>query len=478
MMASDRSDLCVQVLETVPSCERLSRLLECFSTEFARTPSFVVRCSGRVNIIGEHVDYCGYPVFPMAIEQTILLAVASSDDNLLHIKNTNNNFKPYKCNVLTFSIDVPSVGGPNWYQYVLCGVKGILENNSIQHDASRGMMIMLSGNIPPASGLSSSSAIVSATVLATAFMHNATLNKQTLATISAECEKFIGTQGGGMDQAIAYLAQEGCAQLIEWNPLRATPIKLPANAVFVIANSLSEANKAATSDFNQRVVECRLASRFLAKQMKLNWRDLSRFADLQKALGYSLEQMITIVHTNLPLNVYTRADMLKLLEVTEEDFSENLLTPNTRDSQTFKLKQRALHVFQEALRVQQYIETAKTTPDDCISHMKTLMKQSHESLRTLYECSHENLDRIVHISDQLGVGTRLTGAGWGGCVVALCDGVEESKRFVETLKTEFYAHIPKAQASDIASLCFTTSPQRGAEIYLLEKEKNIYGPSA
>ncbi|KFB48370.1 AGAP005012-PA-like protein [Anopheles sinensis] len=477
-MTTDTSDLCVQVLGTIPSCERISRLVKCFSNEFSRAPSFVVRCSGRVNIIGEHVDYCGYPVFPMAIEQTILLAVAPSNDNLLHIKNANNNFKPYKCNVLTFSIDVPSVGGPNWYQYVLCGVKGILDSTAIKHDAPRGMLIMLSGNIPPASGLSSSSAIVSATVLGTAYMHNATLNKQTLATISAECEKFIGTQGGGMDQAIAYLAQEGCAQLIEWNPLRATPIQLPSNAVFVIANSLSEANKAATSDFNQRVVECRLASRLLAKQMKLNWRDLNRFADLQKALGYSLEEMESLVNGKLPQNSYTRAELLNLLEVTEDDFVENLLTPNTRNSQTFKLKQRALHVFQEALRVQQFIETAKTTSDDSVSRMKTLMRQSHESLRSLYECSHENLDRIVQISDQLGVGTRLTGAGWGGCVVALCDGLDESKRFVEALKNEFYASIPKAQSCDIATLCFATSPQRGAEIYLMDKQNDILSLSS
>ena len=86
--------------------------------------------------------------------------------------------------------------------------------------------------------------------------------------------------------------------------------------------------------------------RLLAKQMKLNWRELNRFADLQKALGYSLEQMDALVHANLSLNVYTRTDLLKLLEVTEEDFTENLLTPNTRNSQTFKLKQRAFHVFQ------------------------------------------------------------------------------------------------------------------------------------
>lgn len=86
-----------------------------------------------------------------------------------------------------------------------------------------------------------------------------------------------------MDQAIAFLAQEGClpeisyllinslqhiyiqgcAQFIEWNPLTATPISLPENSVFVIANSLAEANKAATSDFNQRVVECRVGCRFV-----------------------------------------------------------------------------------------------------------------------------------------------------------------------------------------------------------------------
>ncbi|ETN58226.1 galactokinase [Anopheles darlingi] len=480
-MSTNKSDVCVPVLEHSsfhqymatpnfpPTPPRFVRLLSCFSNEFSCAPKFVVRCTGRVNIIGEHIDYCGYPVFPMAIEQSILLAVAPSNDNLLHIKNVDSSFKPYKCNVLNFSIDVPSSGGPSWYQYVLCGVKGILSNSSINHEEPCGMFIMLSGNIPPASGLSSSSAIVSASVLATAYMHNTTLKKETLATVSAECEKFIGTQGGGMDQAIAYLAQEGCAQLIEWNPLRATPIQLPANAVFVIANSLSEANKAATSDFNQRVVECRLACRVLAKQMKLNWRTLCRFADLQKALGYTLEDMESLVNSNLTQLSYTRPEILKMLEVSDEDFSENLLTANTRTAQTFKLKQRALHVFQEALRVEQFIKIAKTTPADAIDRMKTLMRQSHESLKTLYECSHENLDKIVQLADSNGIGTRLTGAGWGGCTVALCDGLEESKRFIDVLKKEFYSNLASSQSDQIDAHIFATSPQRGAEIYLIGK---------
>lgn len=59
--------------------------------------------ASRVNIIGEHVDYCGYPVLPMAIEQTILLAMAPSEDNLVHLKNVDPKYKPFKCNINTFT---------------------------------------------------------------------------------------------------------------------------------------------------------------------------------------------------------------------------------------------------------------------------------------------------------------------------------------------------------------------------------------
>lgn len=460
------SDTYVNVLEasTVGNCERVSQLKAQFASEFNRSPSFIVRCSGRVNIIGEHVDYCGFPVLPMAIEQTILLAVAPSEDNLLHLKNINPKYKPFKCNINTFTIDLPEASGPEWYKYFLCGVKGVLEH--IAPQIPKGMAVVLSGNIPPASGLSSSSAVVSASVLCCAFLHNVPLVKQTLATVSANCERYIGTQGGGMDQAIAFLAKQGTAQFIEWNPLKATPVHLPNNAVFVIANSLSEANKAATSDFNQRVVECRLACRFLAKKMQLNWRDIWRFADLQKALNYSLEEMETLTNTYLTQLVYTRQELLEVFEMERDDFIENLLTANTRQSEVFKLRQRALHVFQESIRVKTFVEVAQQPTDGTIHLMKQLMRQSHESLRTLYECSHPNLDRLVELSDKFGVGARLTGAGWGGCIVALCDGVDQSLQYIDYLKETYYADLAQAQGRNLDELVFATSPQRGAEIYL------------
>lgn len=164
------------------------------------------------------------------------------------------------------------------------------------------------------------------------------LNKTTLADISAKCERYIGTQGGGMDQAIAFLAVDGCAQFIEWEPLTATPTSLPTNAYFVIANSLTHANKAASSDFNQRVIECRLACRILAKNAQLPWRELERFATLQQRLQCSLDYFEDFINRILTEEIYTKDDIIQLLEVNQLDFETNLLTSNTRHLNKFKLR--------------------------------------------------------------------------------------------------------------------------------------------
>lgn len=165
--------------------------------------------------------------------------------------------------------------------------------------------------------------------------------------------------------------------------------------------------------------------------MQINWRDMCRFADLQKELNYSLEEMENLTSSCLTQKAYTREELLNMFEIDLCDFVENLLTPNTRDAETFKLRQRALHVFQglkkklklrnssisirstfsEAIRVNTFVEVAQQQSTDAIHLMKQLMKQSHESLKMLYECSHSNLDKLVQISDSLNVGARLTGAG-------------------------------------------------------------------
>lgn len=212
---------------------------------------------------------------------------------------------------------------------------------------NRGFMVAVSGNIPPASGLSSSSALVCSSALATAYLYKAPLNKQILATLSASSERYIGTEGGGMDQAIAFLGKKGYAQYIEFNPVRATPILLPADAVFVIANSLSEANKAATSDFNQRVVECKIATKLLAKFTDRPWEDIDKLAQLQtEVLDIELEEFEVLIQKHLTKDVYTKDELMEIFHIHSHEFDEKLLTPNTIHVKTFKLRQRALHVVQ------------------------------------------------------------------------------------------------------------------------------------
>ncbi|XP_037933603.1 N-acetylgalactosamine kinase-like [Teleopsis dalmanni] len=486
---------------------RLQTLQEFYCNEFGSKPNFFVRVPGRVNIIGEHVDYCGYPVLPMAIDQCILLAVGYTEENsFLQLRNLQSSkFPNYKCDLQSIKIELPEAGGPEWFKYYLCGVKGIYENNN-ETLKPIGMKIALSGNIPPASGLSSSSALVSAAALATAHVHRLPLERKILASISAQCERYIGTQGGGMDQAIAYLAQAGCAQFIEFHPeLNATPICLPEGACFVVANSLAEINKAASSDFNERVVECRLSTRLIAKNMNFsNWSDLIRFAQLQEMLSCTLTELEAITNKYLPKNIYTREEICEELDISIDEFVNKFLTPNTRHMPKFKLRQRALHVIQESLRVARFRAICEQTNEAngtqhlnngnltnvcvtndgaCMQHLKKLailselMRKSHHSLQDLYECSHPDLDQLVAISDAANVGARLTGAGWGGCIVALCDSVEACEKYMRELKNKYYLQLPSHilemhQHNDFNDVVFATFPRSGAEILHISDEIN------
>ncbi|KAJ0182756.1 hypothetical protein K1T71_002125 [Dendrolimus kikuchii] len=431
-------------ISTIPKSDRIERLDNLFQEEFGCKPAFFVRVPGRVNIIGEHIDYCGYPVLPMAVEQDILVAGGLTEELQLSLRNVNSKYCNYDTKLNSFHdivINTDENGKPFWYNYVLCGVKGGIEfiNNKIE----KGIRLFIDGNIPPASGLSSSSALVSAACLSFLYTQNAPVNKTDIASLCANSERYIGTQGGGMDQAIAFLAEKFCAQYITFNPLCATPVALPENAAFVVAHSLAEANKAATNDFNKRVMECRLAAKIIATFTGVTeTKQIITFSELQISLGKTLDEMIGLVDKYLPKDIYTKTEISEILNTSEEDINDLYLSSNTRHLTDFKLRQRALHVYQEAKRVEDFRETCLQTTinvsackngtnrftamggdsaSNCVLDiLGNLMSGSHDSLKTLYECSHENLDRLVNISKDMNVYARLTGAGWGGCAVALC----------------------------------------------------------
>ncbi|KAF0286933.1 N-acetylgalactosamine kinase [Amphibalanus amphitrite] len=442
--------------------DRFKALGQFFEKKYGQPPEFYVRAPGRVNLIGEHIDYCGYSVFPMAVQQDIVMAVRGVSKPTISLANMDPSYADFSCSTEKLSVERPS-GSVPWSSYVLCGVLGVQEHCRLA--ALRGLQVAVSGSIPASSGLSSSSALVCAASLATLHANQVSLSKSEVAGVCAHAERYIGTEGGGMDQAICFLAKKGTAKLIEFNPLRAHDVQLPPGAVFVIANSLAEKNKAASSDYNCRVMECRLATQLLAKSRGLEWSKFRRLGDLQKELKLEFSEMVDMVRTVLHEQPYSKKEICSELGVTEQQLDEITLSENTRHIDQFLPYQRALHVFSEAGRVFAFRSVCESGGEDVLSRMGQLMNESHASCRDQYECSHELLDTICRIAEGVAYGARLTGAGWGGCTVALVPG-DRVDEYISKLKTEFYARRPTAEGLDLDTVVFRTEPGDGAAIYM------------
>lgn len=249
--------------------QRYRSLKAAFEEKYGQPPEVYARAPGRVNLIGEHIDYEGYGVLPMAINQDTIVAIARGG-NKLSCANLEND----KYAAIEFSTDpgqAVDVGKHTWANYFLSAYKGVFEflhSKGLPTPTPVGLQVMLHGTVPVGSGLSSSAAIVCSSSLAIAAALGVTnsLTKGDVSEFTCTAERHVGVTSGGMDQAISVMGMPGVAMLVEFNPVSATDVQLPEGATFVIANSLTVSKKAETADrrYNLRVVECRLAAMALA----------------------------------------------------------------------------------------------------------------------------------------------------------------------------------------------------------------------
>lgn len=455
-------------VEDQDQCKRLELVRSRYRTTFGSDPQFYVRAPGRVNLIGEHIDYCGYAVLPMAVQQDILVACGRNNTTTLQLVNVDSRYPSFSAPVDALKIDDAE---PCWYHYFMCGIRAAVESDTSSELAisAPGLDVVVHGTVPPSAGLSSSSAVVCAAALAMLQASNTSLPKLKLASLCAASERYIGTQGGGMDQAIAFLAEAGTAKLIEFNPLRTSSVALPQGATFVVANSLVEMNKAATSDFNIRVAECLIAAKVIAKARNVESKKPLKLGELQSLLKVSVHEMVTIAKKDLHAAAYTRSELCTLFGLDDEQFEKSCLGKNTKHLQEFKLYQRAVHVYEEASRVWRFRDICEgsagsLSPADQLSQLGQLMNDSHASCRDLYECSHPDLDKLVEVSLQAGaLGSRLTGAGWGGCTISLVPS-DKVDAFLKEVGTKFYGKFGDSVARDTAM--FVTKPGSGAAVFV------------
>lgn len=380
------------------------------------------RAPGRINLIGEHTDYNGLPVLPMTLAQDIKIAFAPRRDRLVRMRNVQEGFAEATFqNGPALSLSRPGA----WDNYCKAAVQALNRHYAV--DTFPGMDMLVLGTIPVAAGLSSSSALVVACALAylkvLGKVLDTDISRLDLATLLAEGEHFVGTQGGGMDQAIILLGSENSACKIDFFPLRVEQVPLPKDHAIIACHSLVKAEKTgdALHRYNEGPYTCRLIRALVERKARDTFGDevrLERLGDLwQGHLCLTHDEVARLLDDTLCEERTTLAVAAQRLGMSIEEIRERWLHDLREPDGGFRLRARARHQLTEYRRVESARDALLA---DDPKTFGALMNDSHESCSNDYEVSCEELDVLVRIARRAGAwGARLTGAGFGGCTVNL-----------------------------------------------------------
>ncbi len=338
---------------------KLSDLQALFRSRYDCAAVFAARAPGRVNLIGEHTDYNEGFVLPMAIDRDVKIIGAARQDGIVRLYSADFEQESM------FSLDAirPDPAAP-WSNYMR-GVAAMLQNDGL---ALRGFDGVVSGDVPIASGLSSSAATEMATVMAFCAASGQSIDGVRAARLAQRAEnEFVGVKCGIMDQFISSLGKAGHALLIDCRSLEYELASLPAGVTVLVVDTTAPRTLAGSA-YNQRRRECEEGARLLGVR--------------------------------------------SLRDVSVQAFERR------RDELPVVIARRCAHVIHENQRVLDAVAALRRNE---LSTFGALMNQSHDSLRDLYEVSSAELDAVVDIArDTPGVhGARMTGAGFGGCAIAL-----------------------------------------------------------
>lgn len=363
----------------------LEKLYDKFKELFGYEAESKFFSPGRVNLIGEHTDYNGGHVFPCAIHRGTYALVKKRDDKKFRMYS--ENFE--NLGIIEFLLDnLVNEKKHKWVNYPKGVVKMFIEAG---YKIDSGFDVLFYGNIPNGSGLSSSASIEIVTSIILKDLYHLDIDMVKMVKLSQKAEnQFIGVNSGIMDQFAVGMGKKDNAILLDCNTLKYSyaPVILK-DEVLVIGNT-NKKRGLADSKYNERRAECEEALK-----------------DLQKEL-----------------------DIQSLGELSVEEFnkSEKLIKNEIN-------RKRAKHAVYENQRT---IKAQKELMEGNLKEFGRLMNESHVSLRDDYEVTGIELDTMVEIAwNQEGViGSRMTGAGFGGCTISIVkkDAVD---KFIENVGKEY-----------------------------------------
>jgi len=333
-----------------------------FKEKFGYAATHAIQSPGRVNLIGEHTDYNDGFVLPCAIDYQTVISCAKRDDNIVRVIAADYNNEED-----SFSLDSPIIKHETkqWSNYV----RGVVKHLQLRDNSFSGADLVISGNVPQGAGLSSSASLEVAVGKTFQQLYNLPLDGVQLALNGQEAEnQFVGCNCGIMDQLISSLGKKDSALLIDCRSLETRAVSIPEDAAVVIINSNFKRTLVG-SEYNTRREQCEAGAHFFGKKA--------------------------------------------LRDVTLDEFNTSV---NDLDPVVAK---RVRHILTENIRT---LEAADALAKGDFIRMGQLMAESHASMRDDFEITVPQIDTLVEIvkaaiGEQGGV--RMTGGGFGGCIVAL-----------------------------------------------------------
>jgi galactokinase len=380
-----------------------ARTAERFAERFGRRPRWIAAAPGRVNLIGEHVDYNGGFVLPMAIERFTVIAADVPASRTAEVRLASADLHEETSFLLDGKL---SPGKPAWANYVRGVVAGCIQRGL----SVPGFDAVISSNVPIGGGLSSSAALEVAVATLLEAIVGQTIDPTAKALLCQMAEhEFAGVPCGIMDQFIAVGAKQGYAMLLDCRSMQSELIPFTDPDVTVLIINSQMRHSLATGEYAKRRADCHAAAETL--------------------------------------------NVAALRDVTIDDLNGHRAK---LDPTVFR---RARHVVGEIERTK---AAARAIGHDDWPAVGAAMYASHESLRDDYEVSCEELNLLVDLAAELGpeqgvIGSRMTGGGFGGCTVSLVrtDAVEA----VSCSIGESYR-----QRTGIEPTMFATRPAGGARV--------------